>query len=80
MSDTRTRLVKCFTAVFPSVPEGELAQATTSSIAGWDSLASITLLSVLEEEFGLEIDPEQLEHLQSFQSFLDYVERQPQTL
>ena len=80
MSDTRTRLVRCFAAVFPGVPEPELAQASTSTVEGWDSLASITLLGVLEEEFGVGIDPEQLEHLQSFQSVLDYLARQPQTL
>jgi acyl carrier protein len=75
MSDTHTRLVKCFGAVFPEVPEAELPQASTATVAAWDSLASITLLTVLEEEFGIAIDPEQLEHLQSFQSVLEYVER-----
>jgi acyl carrier protein len=80
MSDTRTRLVDCFAAVFPDVPAQELPQASTASLAAWDSLASITLLTVLEEEFGVQIDPEQLEHLQSFESVAEYLERQPQAL
>ena len=78
MNDTRRRLLNCFAALFPEVPAGELPEASTATIAAWDSVASITLLTVLEEEFGLEIEPEQLEHLQSFQSVLEYLDRQPQ--
>jgi acyl carrier protein len=80
MSDTRTRLLNCFAALFPDVPQAELPLASTSSVGAWDSLASITLLTVVEEEFGVAIDPEQLEHLQSFESVLDFLERQPQAL
>jgi acyl carrier protein len=79
MSDTRTRLLKCFSAVFSDLPETDIPRASATTVAGWDSLASITLLSVLEEEFALQINPEELEHLQSFQSVLDFVESEAQS-
>ena len=80
MNDTRTRLVKCFAAVFPEVPESALPTVSATTLPAWDSLASITLLTVLEEEFGVQIDPEQLEHLQSFEAVQSYLQRatQPQ--
>jgi acyl carrier protein len=80
MNDTRGRLIRCFAAVFPEVAEQELPRASSTTLSAWDSLASITLLTVLEEEFGLQIDAEQLEGLQSFEAVFDYVSRQHQAL
>jgi len=48
------------------------------SVGGWDSLASVTLLAVLEEEFQIQIDPEDLEHLVSFELILDYLQHDNQ--
>ena len=78
MPDTRARLVKCFSAVFPELSEREIATASPVSIGGWDSLASVTLLSVLEEEFEVQIDPEALEQLVSFDLILDYLQHEQQ--
>lgn len=35
----------------------------------WDSLSSVTLAAVIEEEFGVSIDPENLAELNSFEAF-----------
>ena len=78
MNDVRTRLVKCFSAVFPDLTEREIPLASTVSVGTWDSLASITLLSVLEEEFELQVDPEELEHLVSFDLILAYLQHEQQ--
>jgi acyl carrier protein len=80
MSDAKVRLTKCFAAVFPDLSEDQIHQATPTKVAVWDSLASITLISVIEEEFGVEIDPEDIEHLVSFESVLDYVNRKQPAL
>jgi acyl carrier protein len=74
MSDTRTRLVKCFAAVFPELTVQQIQHASPESIPGWDSLASATLFTVLEEEFSVDIPPEDMDHLLSFQRTLDYLE------
>lgn len=73
-NDTRARLEKCFSAVFPELTGSELARASTLTVGAWDSLASVTLLTVIEEEFGIQIDPEDLEHLVSFPLILDYLQ------
>lgn len=72
-NENRLRLIKCFAAVFPALSDALIQQATPNTVAGWDSLASITLISVIEEEFGIEIDPEDIEQLVSFEQVLQYV-------
>jgi acyl carrier protein len=73
MTDVQTRLTKCFAAVFPALPPMDMPSATMESVDGWDSLASVTLLTVVEEEFATTIEPEELEHLLSFQAYLRYL-------
>ena len=74
MNDTQTRLAKCFAAVFPELSDREIPTASPASVGSWDSLASVTLVSVLEEEFNVEIAPEDVEQLVSFQLVLDYLQ------
>ena len=73
MNDTQARLAKCFAAVFPELSDREIQMASPASVGSWDSLASVTLISVLEEEFNVEIAPEDVEQLVSFQLVLDYL-------
>jgi acyl carrier protein len=73
VSDVPTRLAGCFAAVFPELGPEEIPRASAASVSNWDSLASITLLSVLEEEFQIQIAPEDLESLVSFELVLDYL-------
>ncbi len=43
----------------------------------WDSLAHLNLILALEEEFGLEIEPEDFPRLHSnYQGILDYLKQQ----
>jgi acyl carrier protein len=73
MNDAPTRLANCFAAVFPTLDARSIPHASTASVAEWDSLASATLIAVVEEEFQIEIDTEDLEYLQSFDALLGYV-------
>ena len=73
MPDSRTRLIKCFAAVFPELSEKEILLASPASVGSWDSLAGVTLLSVIEEEFKITVDPEDLEQLVSFELVSDYL-------
>ena len=74
MADMRTRLVKCFAAVFPELGEDQIQHATTESVPNWDSLASATLFTVIEEEFQVDIAPEDAGQLASFDRALAYLE------
>jgi acyl carrier protein len=73
MDDARNRLLKCFSTAFPSLPDSALIQASTTNIEGWDSLASVTLFALIEEEFGTELDVQALGQLTSFPKILDYL-------
>jgi acyl carrier protein len=78
MSDTKQRLARCFMSVFPTLRNQEVSLASQESVAAWDSVATVTLLCVIEEEFGVSIDFEELENLTSFQRIHEYLcSRQP---
>ena len=73
MDDARDRLTRCFTAVFPALDATEIVRARPEAVAEWDSVAHVTLLAVVEEEFGITLGPEDIEHLTSFEALLGYV-------
>lgn len=75
MSEIRERLVQCFSATFPNLTVEEIQSASPATVPTWDSLASITLVAVMEEEFAIQIEPEDIEHLLSFENSLDYINK-----
>jgi len=68
MSDVDARLRKCFAAVFPDIPTDRILALTQENCDAWDSLATATLICLLEEEFAVTIDFEELETMTSFGS------------
>lgn len=68
------RLERCFAAVFADLSPAELRQANAGQVAAWDSMATVTLMAVVNEEFGLDLDLDQIEPLQSFDAWLGYLE------
>ncbi|MDP9348609.1 MAG: acyl carrier protein [Gemmatimonadota bacterium] len=75
MSDIQERLVNCFSAVFPALSRDEILRASDSSVPNWDSLTMVTLVTVIEEEFGITIMPEDYEYLNSFETVLQLLQR-----
>lgn len=75
MHDVEARLARCFAAVFPDISEHHIANASLDTVEGWDSVAAATLVTTVEEEFGIEFDSEILENLTSYRSILDYLLR-----
>jgi acyl carrier protein len=74
MDESKERLAQCFRVVFPSLKEdAEIFAATRATVPEWDSVAAITLVNVLEEEFQMEMDFEVLADLTSFDLILDYL-------
>jgi acyl carrier protein len=71
--DDPARLIRCFTSVFPQVPSDRIQAASVETVSEWDSLAAVTLVAVIEEEFGLAIDPLDLPELTSFAEFEAYL-------
>jgi len=74
MNDFNERLATCFSAVFPNRSREEIVSASRDSIAEWDSLAAITLLSLVQQEFDTDLDLFDLERLDSFRLILDHLQ------
>jgi len=74
MPELKERLINCFENLFPDLGKEEIICASMSSVADWDSLAIVTLVSVLEEEFEIELGPDDPEQLVSFDLILDFLE------
>ena len=74
MQDLDRRLTRCFASVFPTLSAGQIPEASTEMVAAWDSLAAVTLAAVLEEEFGVPIDPLDLPELNSYAAAKAYLE------
>jgi acyl carrier protein len=73
VTSIQERLAGCFSAVFPNRSPEELSSATRDRIPEWDSLAAVTLLTVVQQEFQVEMDLFDLEELGSFSSILHYL-------
>ena len=72
MDSTTARLQKCFAMVFPDLSEEQALQASAAGLTQWDSLATLNLLALIEEEFGVSIDLDELE-APSFKTFLEMI-------
>ena len=75
MNDTQVRLTRCFAAVFPDLSDHQITSASLDTVGGWDSVAAATLVTTVEEQFGIEIEAEAVGSLTSFQAILDYLRR-----
>ncbi len=76
-TDVRERASRCFQNVFPGLPQGEIPHASMASLAAWDSLAHVTLLMAIEEEFSLTFSPADFQELTSYDLIIDFMESQP---
>ena len=71
MSDAQEKLIRCFQAVFPDLNHGDVERASVSSVAAWDSVATVRLAAAVEEEFGIQFEVDQIEKMTSFQGCLE---------
>jgi len=74
MSDTAGRLTQCLSAYFAGLSLEEIPRASMATVGEWDSMASVTLIAVVAEEFGIEVAPEDYERFVSYELILDYLE------
>lgn len=75
MHNIETRLTRCFQLIFPELGGREISEATPASISRWDSIATVTLVNVIEEEFDMQIALEDIEEAVSFTALLNYLQR-----
>jgi acyl carrier protein len=71
MDEFSTRLATCFCTTFPTLTLDRVPSASIDTVAEWDSMAQINLLTVIGEEFNLDIDFEQFDGATSFPLLLE---------
>ena len=64
------RLTACFEKVFPDLPPNAIRAAAHDNLPAWDSLAQVTLVALIGEEFRFDIDFEEFEGATSFELLL----------
>ncbi|HLV81959.1 MAG TPA: acyl carrier protein [Chthonomonadaceae bacterium] len=74
MTDIQSRLTHCFSAVFPELSEEQIQHASIETVENWDSFAAVTLLAVVQEEFGVQIEDADLMALTSYARMLAYLQ------
>jgi acyl carrier protein len=77
VSEIKEKVVRCFSSVFPDLSEQEICRASTASVAAWDSVAHVTLLATIAEEFGRSFELEDFEELVSYSLIINRLENQP---
>ncbi len=65
------RLVQCFQDVFPDLDDAAAQAAVFGEVEEWDSLSSLTLVAVVEDEFGVTLDDDLVAELTSFARIRD---------
>lgn len=73
MDERQRRLANCFWAVFPELSSDEIIHASSTTVKSWNSVAVVTLLAVIEEEFGISIGEDDIAEFDSFQRILSYL-------
>jgi acyl carrier protein len=73
MHDIEVRLIDCFSATFAGLPAAAIPLAGVDTLAGWDSMTAVTLLAVVEEEFGIRVPPQDMLRFTSYEEILAYL-------
>ena len=76
VDDVERRVLQCFSVVFDAVPREQLVELRHEDSADWDSVAHVTLLALLAEEFAFEIDFEAAQEMTSFKLAVQMVRDQ----
>lgn len=69
MDDIARRLERCFQISFPGLSLDQIATVEAEGLEAWDSLKFVTLIAMIEEEFGVQIDPMDWPELGSYSAF-----------
>ncbi|MGC4119242.1 MAG: acyl carrier protein [Myxococcales bacterium] len=67
------RLASRLALALPDVPPEAIPSASSSTVPTWDSLATVNIVSMIEEEFALQVPLADLEHFVSYEKILAYL-------
>lgn len=75
MCEQDDRLVRCFASVFPTLSEGEIRASDVVPLFDLDSLAGVTLVTLIDQEFGVNVDLPNLLELGSFEAISQFLRK-----
>ncbi len=76
MNDTiADRICSIAAGVFGVEPVEVTPTSTADDIETWDSFAQLNLMVALEDEYSIELDPDDMQQMSSIGSIADLVER-----
>ena len=81
MSDTKLaperiqkRLSRIFNKAFPAVEVADAPHVTMATVQGWDSIATLTLFMLCEEDFGIKLGYDRIAETKSFNDLFKLLE------
>ena len=81
MVELNERLLRCFSLVFPTLAETEILSASGTFLSDMDSLTGVTLITLIGEEFGVDLEFDGLLELGTFEAIREYLRsHSPSTL
>lgn len=75
MSESQDRLIRCFSSVFPTLSEAEIRASDVVPLLDLDSLAGVTLVTLIGQEFGVNVDLPDLLELRSFEAVSQFLQK-----
>jgi len=73
MSEQDNRLARCFASVFPTLSHEEIRTSNVVPLLDLDSLAGVTLVTLIDQEFGVNVEVPDLLRLGSFEAIAQYL-------
>ena len=75
MSEQDDPLMRCFASVFPMMSEEEIRASSVAPLFDLDSLAGVTLVTLIDQEFGINVELSDLLELGSFEAISQFVRK-----
>ena len=57
------------------ISEAEVEQASMETVARWDSIGQMSLIAIVEDAFGIEMEPDEIMQFTTYASGLDILRR-----
>lgn len=73
MLERNDRLLRCFVSVFPTLSEAEIRNSTVAALFELDSFAGVTLVTLIDQEFSVDVDLADLLDLGSFEAIEQFL-------
>jgi len=75
MSDIRSKCLDIFSRIMEVSPSLINDETNPENLDQWDSLTHVQMISELEKEFSIEIDPEEGIELESFKMVVEFLKK-----